>query len=46
MKTEEFEEEGFAVQETVEVDKDLVKKEILEKEENETFSESNVRNYF
>ena len=42
-KTEEFE-EGFVVQETFEVENDSVEKEILEKEENETFSASNVRN--
>ena len=46
IKTEEFEEEGFVVQETVEVDEDSFKEEILEKEENEKFSASNVRNYF
>ena len=40
IKTEEFEED-FVVQETIEVEKDSVKEEILENEENEMCS-SNV----
>ena len=46
IKTEEFEEEGFVVQETVEFDKESIKREIIESEENEKFSASNVRTYF
>ena len=46
IKTDEFEEEGFVVQETVEFDKESIKREIIENEENEKFSASNVRTYF
>ena len=42
IKTEEFEEEGFVVQETVEVDNDSIKEEILPNEDNDECSSSKV----
>ena len=45
IQTEGFEEEGCFVQETVEFDKDSTKQEIIENEDNEKFSPSNVRTH-
>ena len=45
IQTEGFKEEGCVVEETVEFDKDSIKQEILDNEDNEKSSASNVRTH-
>ena len=45
IQTEGFKEEGCVVQETVEFNKDSIKREILDNDYNEKFFASNVRTY-